>query len=218
MRTGFDFADIIDEVMARALGESTTAADVISAKRSVYMVLEDWHAQQFNTWRIKTIDMGFVSGAASLILPVDIDDVLTVTVLQDPDDERVNETALRRISETEYANLTTKTTQGLPTQFVLRRTEPAMLTCTPVGRAGRTETLRITYIQRPEQFDRFGTNIDAPSRWVNPLIFGAAADLAMKNPERSAGRVETLTAMYTRSLTLALANDRQRNSFRMRIR
>lgn len=217
MNTGFDFADIVDEVMARALGETTTAADVVSAKRSIYMVLEDWHAQQFNTWRIKTIEVGFVSGNPTLTLPLDLDDVLAITVVTDPNMQRVSETALMRISETEYANLTTKQTRGIPTQFVLHRTEPPGLTCVPAGRDGRTEILRITYIQRPELFDRFGTTVDAPARWLNPLILGAAADLAFKNPERAGPRADTLAGMYQRALTIALANDRQRNSFKMRI-
>jgi hypothetical protein len=217
MNTGFDFADIVDEVMARALGETTTAADVASAKRSIYMVLEDWHAQQFNTWRIKTLETGFVSGVPTVALPMDLDDVLTVNAVSNASMERITETPMQRISETEYSQLTTKLTTGLPTQFVLHRTEPPSMTCVPAGRYGRTETIRITYIKRPEMYDRFGTSVDAPARWVNPLIFGAAADLAMKNPDRSSGRAENLSAMYQRALTLALANDRQRTSFRMRI-
>lgn len=217
MRTGFDYADIMDEIIERAFGETSTSDDIISAKRSMYMVLEDWHAQQFNTWRVKSIDTGFAAGVALVPLPLGLDDVLEVTSIERLG-EVVNENPMTRVSETEYAQIANKATAGRPSQYTLRRTEPPRLACYPAGRLGQTEILRVTYIERPSQFDRNGTDLDAPARWLNPLILGVAADLASKNPERAKGRIPRLDAAYARALDIALKNDRQRNSFKMRIR
>ena len=206
----------MDEIVQRAYGETSTAEDIISARRSVYLVLENWHAQQFNTWRIQTKDFSIVNGRARL--PANIDDVLTVTCLTQFNDGRTTETAMERISETEYANLTAKEIAGQPTAYTLRRTELPELFAHPRGRTGRTETLRVTYIARPDNFDPRASGVDdLPARWLNPLILNAALDLASKNPERSGLRLEILAANAPIAVAVAQANDRQRNSFRMRI-
>lgn len=216
MRSGFDIADIIDEVVQRAYGETTTAEDVISARRSIHLVLENWHAQQFNTWRIRTDD--FVVANGRVQLPARVDDVLTVTCLNQFSDSTATETAMERVSETEYANFTTKDITGKPTTYMLRRTELPTLFVHPVGRTGALERIRVTYIARPDQFDPHRTGVDdLPARWLNPLIINAALDLASKNPERAGMRLEVLAANAGPLVQLALTNDRQRSNFRMRI-
>ena len=215
MRNGFDFADIMDEVLTRALGETTTAEDVTAARRSIYMVLDEWHALQYNTWRVAVRDFGYTPGAAVIQLPTEVDDIMAATVVQDTGSDI--ETPLRRMTEAEYANLSNKDTPGKPSQYRLRRTEPPVMTLYPTGQVGRPGTVRITYIKRPEMFDRYDNNVDAPGRWLRPLIYGAAADLAAKNPERAGERLAILTEQYRAALVLALPNDRDRTDFRMRI-
>ena len=213
MRSGFDFADIIDEVIVRAFGETSVAEDVTSARRSIYLVLEEWHALQYNTWRVRTRDFTFQSGFPAVNLPVEVDDVISVSNVLTSG----NETPMRRMPEAEYAQVTNKAQAGQPSSYLLRRTEPPVLTVYPTGVAGQTSTLRITYVQRPEVFDRMSDSIDAPGRWLRPLIFGAAADLASKTPERSGDRIMVLQQKYTEALALAVTNDRDRSDFRMRI-
>ncbi len=216
MRSGFDIADIMDEIVQRAYGETTTAADIISARRSMYLVLENWHAQQFNTWRVRTKD--FFSANGRISLPRQIDDILTATCVNDMADERVTETAMERVSETEYANFTTKDIVGQPTSYMLRRTEMPQLFVHPKGRTGRTEKIRITFIARPDNYDHLSDGLDeVPARWLNALIINSALDLASKNPERSGMRLEILAANAGPAVALAQSNDRQRSSFRMRI-
>jgi hypothetical protein len=217
MRSGFDIADIMDEIVQRAYGERTTAEDIISARRSVYLTLENWHALQYNTWRIRTKD--FIAANGILNLPAGIDDILTATCVNEFSDSRTSETAMERISETEYANLTTKDIAGQPTTYMLRRTELPRMFLHPRGRTGRPEKIRVTYIGRPENYSPFedGTD-DLPARWLNALILSAALDLASKNPERSGLRLQILSANAGPAVGVALANDRQRNNFRMRIR
>lgn len=216
MQAGFDYAEIIDEVTQRALGETTTAGDVISARRSIYLTLENWHALSLNTWRIKTRDFVLVQG--ELRLPEEMDDVLTVMALHDAEADRVVETPLTRLSETEYATLGTKRTRGRPTQFVLRRTDPPTMFVSPIGRENEPDVLRITYVARPDRFDRYGRDADdMPTRWLNALILGSALDLASKFPERAGDRFNILAAAYPVALQTAVQNDKQRKSFHYRI-
>jgi len=207
----------MDEIVQRAYGDTNTAADIISARRSVYLVLENWHAQQFNTWRIRTQDFFVANGRVSL--PRNIDDVLTITCLNEFAEGRITETAMERVSETEYANFTTKEITGQPTSYMLRRTELPTLFVHPRGRTGRTEKIRVTFIARPDNYDPMSNGVDEiPARWLNALILNAALDLASKNPERSGMRLEILAANAGPAVMLAQTNDRQRNSFHMRIR
>ena len=215
MRSGFDYADIIDEITQRALGENTTAADVASARRSIYLVLENWHALSYNTWRVKTQD--FAAGDGVVYLPATVDDLLTATLVRQSGGQ-TSEIVLRRISESEYAAIANKDSSGPPTQFVLRRTEPPTLQLHPKGRTAHVEIIRATYISRPAAFDRSAhTADDLPARWLHALIIGAALDLASKFPERAGDRFTILSATYPVALQMALSNDRQRTSFRWRI-
>ena len=216
MQNGFDFGDIIDEIIERAYGENSTASDVASARRSIYLTLERWHAQQFNTWRIKTQDFPVADGR--VMLPRSVDDILTASCVQTFADGRETETAMTRVSETEYANLTSKDIAGQPTQFAVRRTINPHMKVHPKGRSGRTEMLRVTFIARPDEFTRHGSNTDdLPARWLQPLILSSALDLASKDPQRAGLRLEMLASNAPVAEGIALTNDRQRNSFKMRI-
>ena len=214
MQNGFDFDDILNDVIERAVGERALASDVTSARRSIYMILEDWHMRGLNTWRVRTQDYSFLPGT-KVQLPSRLDDTLNVSILTG---ENQNEIPLTRLSDVEYAQITNKQTAGIPTQFYIQRTEPPTMQVYPEGRFGQSETVRVMYVERPDRFDRHSPDIDAPSRWMNALIFGAAADLASKRPDRAqAGTVGQLEMKYRDALIAAQGNDRQRKPFRMRI-
>lgn len=218
-RSGFDFGDVVEEVIDRTVGESSTAEDVTSIRRSIHLVMEEWHAAGYNTWRVKHRDFSFGATEGQVALPSEIDDILQANiVLSYGVDGAARETPLSRMSETQYAQLNTKSTQGVPTQYVLYRSEPPSLAVFPVGRQGQTETLRITYVARPAAFDRFDNDSDIPSRWLRALIFGVSADFASKRPRRVHPRVaERLDAQYAEARELALRNDGQRVGWKMRM-
>jgi hypothetical protein len=217
----FDYADLIEEVMETGLGETATADDVITTRRSIHNLLIEWSASQYNTWRVKTQDFSIPGVAAPITLPARVDDIM---VAQTVIDGR-KETPMTRMSEAQYAALTTKTISARPTQFLLRRSEPPQLFLYPVGRDDQ-DILRLTYVERPETFDRGNNDIDAPDRWTKALILGAAMQLVRKRPNRfmtAAGystaeqRYQSLKADYDTALAAALVNDRQRTGFRFRI-
>lgn len=218
-RSGFDFGDVVEEVIDRTVGESSTAEDVTSIRRSIYLLMEEWHAAGYNTWRVRQRDFSFGSTEGRVALPTELDDILQANiVLSYGSDGAPRETPLSRMSETQYAQLNTKSAQGVPTQYVLYRTEPPSLAVFPVGRQSQTETLRLTYIARPAAFDRFDNDSDIPSRWLRALIFGVAADFASKRPRRvDPSLVQRLDVRYDEARELALRNDGQRVGWKMRM-
>jgi len=150
--TGFDWADLVDEAVSRSGGEGSTAADVLKVRRAFRILSERWMAKGYNTWRFaeKTIVLSGVT--RSINLPDCVDDVIQVNSIVGSGAE----TSMRRISASEYAQLTTKDTQGQPSQFYLSRGHDCpKLFVYPIGAANTTTELVIYYVERPEAFQRY---------------------------------------------------------------
>lgn len=221
--TGFDFADVVEDAVQRAGGETATADDIIKCRRSMRLILERWSALRYNTWRIRDISVG-AGGTRSILLPKDVDDIISINVNNQPDNFTGvgSEAAMRRIGPDAYSTLTSKDTAGQPSQWYLNRTyEQPQLFIYPIGRTGTTEILNITYVQRPESYTRYGNDMDAPGRWLEALVLCMAADLARKRPmvdgTYNEALIARLIAEAEQAITLAGDNDRSRHNYRFRM-
>lgn len=222
MATGFDFADVFDEVVDRAGGELSTAADVVRVRRGLRLLLERWEAQGFNTWRIRTVRL-FVPGVSPRVaLPDDVDDIININVVRrfgpECDDRHWHHTGseapISRISAAQYAQLGSKLNEGYPSQYWLDRQDPPALMLHPVGRC----ELVITYVERPAAFQRYGNSLDdVPGRWLEAMIMGLAHDLARKRPPYNEGLIARLKTEAALAEQLAQDADRDRSRFRYQI-
>ena len=214
MSQPFDFADLVEEASERAGGEATTAADVYSLQRSLYLIQQDWMQKGYPTWKITTVDIGISGVAPEVQLPDDVDDVIQVnSMLRNSDHEQ----PMRRITADEYARLTTKSTAGRPVQFYLKRTDPPVLYVYPVGAAYQTNYLRVTYIQRPAEFERYAANSDVPGRWTRALVQALALELAKKRPPYNEETIARLERELIMAEDRAGKDDRDRSVYRVRI-
>lgn len=210
MTTGFDFADIFDDVVDRSGGEGSTAADVDRVRRGLRLLLERWEAQGFNTWRIRTLTVQS-SGLTPIVkLPDCVDDVLNVSTTRH--DSTVS---IRRITATEYAQLANKDSDGQPAQYWLdRRADGPLLHIYPIGAA----LLSVTHVERPAAYDRFGGNEeDVPGRWLEAMIVGLAHDLARKRPPYNEQLIARLKGEAAEAEDIAQRADRDRSRFRYRM-
>lgn len=210
----FDFSDVVDEAVDRSGGEGSTGADVLRIRRGMRMLTERWAAQGFNTWRIATKTFT-ISGAAtpSIALGSDVDDVIQVNSQR----QGLGEQPMRRISPSQYAQLTTKDTQGQPSQYYLDRQDNPKLFIFPIGTPGFETTLFVYYVSRPEDFARYGdTTDDVPGRWLEALISGLALDLARKRPPYDEQLIARLKAEAAEAEDLAQRADRGRQRYRYR--
>lgn len=222
MATGFDFADVFDEVVDRAGGELSTAADVVRVRRGLRLLLERWEAQGFNTWRIRSVQLIAPGISPRVALPDDVDDIININVIRRFGNE-VNdrhwhhtgtEAPITRISAAQYAQLGSKHSDGYPSQYWLNRRDPPELMLHPVGRC----ELVITYVERPAEFKRFGNSLDdVPGRWLEAMIMGLAHDLARKRPPYNEGLIARLKGEAALAEQLAQDADRDRSRFRYRI-
>lgn len=211
---GFDFADVVDEAVSLSGGESGTAQDVVSARRILVLLLTEWENEGFNTWRIKNMSAG---GMGPFIgLSDDVSDVIQVNVRTQLSQTSGSMSPMTRIGAHQYSMLVDKTISGMPAQWYLDREEPPRLFVYPIGRSGATEQFSVTYVSTPADFDRYGNDIDAPSRWLPAVVNGIAHELSMRRPGVSDSRIAMLQGKAGQSLRNALAADRQRVGYRPR--
>ena len=210
----FEFSDVVDEAVARSGGQEATASDVLSVRRGLRLLTGRWLAQGFNTWRIETRNFTVNGTSPFIVLPENIDDVIQVNVTSDG----LSESAMRRISPVEYAQISTKQSQGQPSQYYLDRKEAPRLYLFPIGREMEPDTLTVWYVARPADFDRYGdTTDDVPGRWLEALVSGLALDLARKRPPYNEPLIQRLQAEAGAAEDLAQRADRGRQRFRYRV-
>lgn len=212
MRTGFDFADIYDEVVSRAGGEQSTAEDVVRIRRGMRLVLERWAALRYNTWRLRQMRVHTQDGRNYVRLPDCVDDVMQVTWGTGG--------ALERVTPAFYMQIAQKQQTGRPGNYWLSREEPPKLYLHPSGGGW---ALDVWYVERPEDFDRQSDTMDdVPGRWLEAMICALAYDFARKRPGTDGGYNEQLIARLSQESAkaedLATRNDRDRARYRYKVR
>ena len=213
------FVEILEEAVELTGGQASTAEDVISARRSLHLLLVEWSNRGFNTWRIEK-ETFTLSPEGTLWLPAKVEDVLEVKSLN-PDEGCVDflgdQATLRRVSSSEYAKLVTNP-NGRPSLYYLERKEPPVVHVYPKGRDGLTEKVLIWYVTRPANFNLYrDPDKGIPGRWTDALVQGVASRMARKRPNVSEDLVRRLTADYEQALKFAEEADRQRVPLRVRV-
>lgn len=209
MDTGFTFADIYDEVVSRAGGEQSTVDDVMRVRRGLVLLLNEWEAAGYNTWRIKSLRLTTPLASDTITLPRHVDDVVMITREAGGELERVPmDVFMQRYK--------VSATGATPASWALFREEDPVLRFYPYGAEIK---LVVWYVQRPDDFDRAQSNLDdIPSRWLNAVIAGLAHDLACKRPPYNEALISRLERESIRQFNIAKDNDRDRARFRYRIR
>lgn len=218
--SGMSLPEILDDAIERAGGQTATGAHVLSARRSMRILLEAWNAKGFRTWKISEV---VISGVGPTILvPRHVDDIFQANVESlGQTCGRSSETSMRRLSASEYARIPTKHSPGQPAQFYLERTDPPKIHVFPAGRNGVTEKFHLWCVERPAEWDRESNDFDAPGRWLVAVITGIALDLAKKLPNPKGlidmERVNLLKDDYREALSDATRADRERVNVRIKI-
>ena len=219
--TGFDFADLVDDVVERSGGETATAEDIVKIRRSLKIVLERWAALRMNTWRVETVRV-VCGGTGFVQLPKTCDDVFQVNAVMSGGD---SESPMARVSADKYSMLTTKNTQGQPSQYYLDRTVPPTLYYYPIGSTFGVDYLNVWFVNRPAAFDRTSNDVDVPGRWLEALTSILALDLARKRPiplengglGYNEGLIKRLKMEADEATIIAQNADRQRVKYTFRI-
>jgi hypothetical protein len=239
---GFTGDDLIEEALRYAGGEQSTSDDVISARRSMYLLMEEWAARYGQSFRVGRIYVDLLPGTPGFPLQViedvlpdgggdpiptvvqEIDEVIDITVATKPD-ALATDTFVpvgSRLSASEYAKITDKLTDGQPSSYYLERSEPPLVYLHPTG-AGRSAT--VWFHRKPAPYNQDANTVDLPRRWHRALMLGTALHVAAKRPwptdpammNSQQQRINQLEGWATAAFAEARPSDRERSPFRVRL-
>jgi hypothetical protein len=178
--------DIIQEALELigvvAGSETSSAADVATANRSLNMMIKGWQAKGIQLWR--QTEGSFTATAATASFTMGTGGDFTSRPLRITS-ARISvsgiETPLQEMSRAEYFDLPNKTSTGRPTGYYY---DPQLTTgkiyLWPTVATGVTATLKFTYQRSLEDFDAAGDEPDFPQEWLECLSYNLAVRLAPK--------------------------------------
>ena len=199
-----DVAEYIEEAFERCGLEVRTGYDLISAKRSLNLMLAEWANRGLNQWTITQTTQALTSGTATYNLNTNVIDLLSVVVRRSSTDF-----AMERISRSTYLGIPTKSTTGRPNQFFLDRQITPVLKIWPTPE-NSTDTIIFDALTRMDDADTFINTMDMPFRFFPCLAAGLAYYISMK---RAPNRTQILKAVYEEEFQRAMTEDRDRASF-----
>ena len=207
-----DLPDIFEEAYERAGLELNTGYDLRTARRSLNIMLLEWQNRGLNLFTIDEGTLSLSSGTATYTMPVDTIDVIEHNIRTGSGTNQID-TALERISVSNYAAQSNKNTRGRPSQiYVQRLATETKVTVWPVP----DEVYTLAYF-RLKGIDGLasgvGTTAAIPPRFIPCLVAGLAYQIAMKKPE-SAARVVPLKQEYEYQFELAAGEDAETASIR----
>mgnify|MGYP000386015169 FL=1 len=210
-----DVADYVEEAFERCGLELRTGYDLKSANRSLNLMLAEWSNRGLNQWTINQKVLPMVQNTTSYTI-----DATTPTATIDVLDVFIRETIggvstdvpLSRMSRSEYANLSTKTTTGKPNQYLIDKQISPTITVWPAQEQRSKYEMYLNVLSRMDDAYAGANNLQIPFRFYPCLAAGLAYYLALK---RAPEKVSMLKQLYEEEFERALSQDQGRVSFRI---
>jgi len=197
-------ADYVEEAFERCGLEVRTGYDLVTARRSLNIMLAEWANRGLNQWTITQRTQALTSGTRTYALSADVIDVLSAVVTRSSTDF-----ALTRVSRDDDLNIPNKATTGRPTQFFLDRQVTPSLRLWPTPE-NSTDVVVYNALTRIDDADTAINTLDVPFRFYPCLAAGLAYYLSLK---RAPNRTQMLKAIYEEEFERAMGEDRDRSSF-----
>jgi|TARA_Y100001938_G_scaffold136120_1_gene198589 hypothetical protein len=199
-----DVSDYVEEAFERCGLEVKTGYDLVTARRSLNIMLAEWANRGLNQWTITQRTQALTSGTRTYALSADVIDILSAVVTRSSTDF-----SLTRVSRDDDLNIPNKATTGRPTQFFLDRQVTPSLRVWPTPE-NSTDVVVYNALTRIDDADTAINTLDVPFRFYPCLAAGLAYYLSIK---RAPNRTQMLKAMYEEEFERAMGEDRDRSSF-----
>jgi len=210
-----DVADYVEEAFERCGLELRTGYDLKTANRSLNLMLAEWANRGLNQWTVNQKVLAMVKDTTSYTI-----DATNPTATIDVLDVFIRETIggvstdvpLNRMSRSEYANLSTKSTTGKPNQYFVDKQISPTATVWPAPDQSSKYDLYLNVLSRMDDADAGANTMQIPFRFYPCLAAGLAYYLALK---RAPEKVAMLKGLYEEEFQRALSQDEDRASFRI---
>lgn len=207
-----DLSEIIEEAYERCGIEVRTGYQARTARRSLNYLLTSWANQGINLWTVTPADITLIQGQGTYNLPADCVDIFEQVIRQNQGSQ-YNQTdiVIPRIALPTYAAIPNKLATGRPVQvWVNRQTPIPQINVWPTPNVSGY-IFHYWYLRRLDDAGSTGTvTQEVPFRFFDALTAGLAYQLAMKQPELDANRIQMLKVNYDEVFQLAKDEDREK--------
>ena len=122
--------EFVEEAFERCGLELRTGYDLVSAKRSINLMLAEWANRGLNQWTIEEATQTVTKDTLTYTLNSNVIDILDCS-LRRTEGSVTTDLSMRRLSRSEYLNIPVKATTGRPSQFFLDKQNSAVLKIWP---------------------------------------------------------------------------------------
>ena len=211
--TNFDpkVTEFVEEAFERCGLELRTGYDLVTAKRSINLMLAEWANRGLNQWTIEEATQTVTKDTLTYTLNSNVIDILDCS-LRRTEGSVTTDLSMRRLSRSEYLNIPVKATTGRPSQFFLDKQNSSVLKIWPAPE-NSTDILVFNKIVRMDDADTAINTMDMPFRFYPCFAAGLAYYISVKKaPEKT----QMLKQMYEEEFDRAASTDEDRASFRIR--
>ena len=211
-----DLGDCVEEAFERAGVEVFSGYDLSTARRSLNLMLLDWHNRGIPMWTVEQGTQALTASDGEYNMPTDTVDILDAVLRTGTGTSQVD-VAMTRMSFSEYASIPNKNSEGRPTRWYLQRnTTTPVLTLWQVPDSAATYTFVYWRMRRMYEAGAGGAyNQDVPFRFLPALVSGLAYHIAVKKSKDN-DRIVGLKLVYEEDLRRAEQDDRDRSSWFIR--
>ena len=203
--------EFVEEAFERCGLELRTGYDLVTAKRSINLMLAEWANRGLNQWTIEEGTQTVTEDTTSYTLNSNVIDILDCS-LKRTEGSVTTDLSMRRLSRSEYLNIPVKATTGRPSQFFLDKQNSPVLKIWPAPE-NSTDILVFNKIVRMDDADTAINTMDMPFRFYPCFAAGLAYYISVKKaPEKT----QLLKQMYDEEFDRAASTDEDRASFRIR--
>ena len=183
-----------------------TVRHLRSARRSLNLMFSEWPARGVKLWAVDQVTLDMIDGTATYNAATGTICILDAVIRRSGVD-----VPMFAMSRSEYADIPTKTTEGMPTRFYFARTTTPTITVwlTPEN---STDDMLYWRVRRLQDVGSPANTLDVTSIWFEPVASGLAAKLAVKF---APDRIKTLTALADHAFAVAKLDERERGDTQM---
>lgn len=175
-------SEAFDRIQIR--GPSLTRSHLISARQSLNLELQRWSNKGINLWKVGSGTINLVAGTVTYALPQQLELLTDLWRRTVGGSSAVYDTDIYMapVTRQQYAQMPTKATPGLPTQYWFQRLTTPQITVYPAPSVGApTYVLHWYGLVRIEDANPTGTETpNIPYRAYDALCAALAARLAVK--------------------------------------
>jgi hypothetical protein len=210
-----DVADYVEEAFERCGLELRTGYDLKTATRSLNLMLAEWANRGLNQWTITQKVLTLIKDTTSYTIdstnPTATIDVLDVFIRETLGGVSTD-VPMTRMSRSQYANISTKSTTGKPNQYLIDKQISPLVKIWPAPDQNSKYELYLNVLTRIDDADVGANTMEIPFRFFPCLAAGLAYYLALK---RAPEKVGMLKQLYEEEFQRALSQDEDRASFRV---